>query len=98
MISNIPIIMKMATNKEVLKNLYSIHKKFKKNKNYKIVNIAKCGLNIIKNDRLVKHEDNFIVNSFLPPINSFAYNSIAMAVEGEEEEFFLNHCNGKRKA
>ncbi|MGL4991622.1 MAG: radical SAM/SPASM domain-containing protein [Sarcina sp.] len=98
MISNIPIIMRMGMDKKVLENLYSIHKRFKKNKKYKVINAAKCGLNIIKNDRIVSHEGSFIINSFLPPLNSDAYNSIAMAVDGEEEEFFSNHCNGKRKA
>ena len=96
--SNKMIIMKMGMNKDVLKNFYLIHKKFKENKDYKIANMVKCGLNVIKNDRLVIHEGNFVVNSFLPPINSKAYKSIAMAVPGEGAEFFYNHTTGKRNA
>ncbi|MGL4760803.1 MAG: radical SAM/SPASM domain-containing protein [Sarcina sp.] len=96
--SNIGIIMKMGLNKDALKNCYSIHKKFKVNQNYKLTNMMKCGMNIIKNDRIVIHEGNFVVNSFLPPLNSVAYNSIVMAVPGDGSEFFENHCNGKRSA
>ncbi|MGL5576979.1 MAG: radical SAM/SPASM domain-containing protein [Sarcina sp.] len=96
--NNIGTIIKMGVSKDVLKNFYTIHKKFKVNKNYKLSNMVRCGMNIIKNDRLVIHEGNFIVNSFLPPLNSKAYNSIAMAVPGEGAEFFENHCTGIRKA
>ncbi|WP_297523373.1 radical SAM protein [uncultured Clostridium sp.] len=96
--NNMGIIMRMGMNKDILKNMLSIHKKFKQNKNYKLANVAKCGMNVIKNDRLVIHDGNFIINSFLPPINSKAYNSIAMAVPGDGAEFFYNHTTGKRNA
>lgn len=96
--SNIKMIMKMGTNKDVIKNFYFIHKSFKANKNYKVINMLKCGMNVTKNDRIVEHEGKFIINSFLPPVNSVAYNSIVKAVSGQGEEFFENHCNGKRKA
>lgn len=96
--SNLVPIIKMGFNKNIIKNFYSIHKRFKENKDYKAINMAKCGLNVLKNDRLVIHDGNFIVNSFLPPINSRAYNNIAMAVPGEGKEFFNNHITGKRNA
>ncbi|GAB6169258.1 radical SAM protein [Clostridium carnis] len=98
MINNLFPILKMSTNKNVLHNFYSIHKKLKANKRYRISNVIKCALNVIKNDRIVIHNNNFIINSFLPPLNSNAYKTIAMAVPGNNEDFFDNHISGKRLA
>lgn len=96
--SNIWTIIKMSFNKDVIKNFYYIHKRFKVNKDYKITNMMKCGLNIIKNDRIVNHNGSYVINSFLPPLNSVAYKSIVDAVPGKGEEFFENHTIGKRLA
>lgn len=96
--SNIGIIIKMSCNKDIIKNFYYIHKRFKVSKSYKITNMMKCGLNIIKNDRIVQHNGDYVINSFLPPLNSKAYKSIVDAVPGEGEEFFENHTTGKRLA
>lgn len=96
--SNLIPISKMMFNKSIINTFYTLDKKFKKNKKYKFINMIKGGGNAIKNERLVIHEGKLVVNSFLPPINSEAYNTIAMAVPGEDEEFFDNHVNGKRNA
>lgn len=96
MISNTIPIMKAMLNKDVRRNFFYIHKRFKQSKDYKPINVIKCGMNVIKNDRLAVHNSNFVVNSFLPPLNSIAYKSIVDAVPGENAEFFYNHTIGKR--
>lgn len=96
--SNIGTIIKMSFNKDIIKNFHYIHKRFKVNKDYEITNMIKCGLNIIKNDRIVNHNGNYVINSFLPPLNSEAYKSIVDAVPGTGAEFFGNHTTGKRLA
>ncbi|MCF0148135.1 MAG: radical SAM protein [Clostridium sp.] len=98
MISNTIPIIKAMLNKDVRNNFFYIHKRFKESKNYKPINVIRCGMNVIKNDRLVLHNENFVVNSFLPPLNSKAYKSIVDAVPGENDEFFHSHTTGKRLA
>ena len=98
MISNTIPIMKAMLNKDVRRNFFYIHKRFKQSKDYKPINVIKCGMNVIKNDRIAVHNSNFVVNSFLPPLNSIAYKSIVDAVPGENAEFFYNHTIGKRLA
>lgn len=83
MISNTIPIMKAMLNKDVRRNFFYIHKRFKQSKDYKPINVIKCGMNVIKNDRIAVHNSNFVVNSFLPPLNSIAYKSIVDAVPGE---------------
>ena len=98
MISNTITIIKTMLNNDVRKNFFYIHKRFKESKDYKAINAIRCAMNVIENDRLAIHNGNFIVNSFLPPLNSLAYKSIVDAVPGEGEEFFYNHTSGKRLA
>ncbi len=92
------IILRMGLDKKILSNFLKIHRKFSASPKYKIVNMIKCGLNVIKYDRLVKHESSYILNSFVPPLNSPAFLNIAMNVPGEGADFFENHIRGKRLA
>ncbi|MGI5901079.1 MAG: radical SAM protein, partial [Desulfitobacteriia bacterium] len=92
------ILIQMAFNKEIRKNFFSIHRKFSASPNYRIINMLKCGLNAIKHDRLIKHGEHYILNSFIPPLNSPAFLNIANQVPGRGADFFKNHCQGKRLA
>lgn len=92
------IIIKMVLNPHIIKTFYSLHCRFSKHEDYKIRNMIKCGLNIIKNDRLVMHGRYFLVNSFIPPINSEAFRTIIDKVPGEGRIFFENHTTGIRLA
>ncbi|MDV4151739.1 radical SAM protein [Clostridium sp. AL.422] len=98
MVSNTFPIIKAILNKDVRKNIFHIHNRFKESEEYKPINVIRCGLNVLKNDRLVIHNGDIIVNSFLPPVNSVAFKSIVDAVPGEKSEFFHNHTTGKRLA
>lgn len=98
MISNLIPIIKSLLNKDVRANMIHIHNQFKVSEEYKPINVIRCGMNSIKNDRLIIHNGDFVVNSFLPPLNSKAYKSIVDAVPGEKGEFFHNHTIGKRLA
>ena len=98
MINNSSKVIKSMLNNDVRKNFFYIHKRFKESKDYKPINAIRCAMNVIKNDRLAIHNGDFIVNSFLPPLNSVAYKSIVDAVPGEGEDFFYNHTTGIRLA
>jgi len=92
------IIFQMCWDKKTLSNFLKIHRKFSASPQYSLVNMIKCGLNVIKHDRLIKHDGNYIINSFIPPVNSPAFLHIAMQVPGEGADFFANHIKGKRLA
>lgn len=98
MFMNTLVILNMMLDRKCIKLAWDIHKMFSKNSSYRMKNLIKAGLNVIKNDRIVKHEGMYIVNSFMPPLNSKAYRSILMAVPGEDGEIFTSHTEGKRKA
>lgn len=92
------IICRMLLDKRTLSNFLKIHRKFSASPQYSLKNMIKCGLNIIKHDRLIKHGSNYIINSFIPPLNSPAFLNITMQVPGKGAEFFTNHIKGKRLA
>ena len=92
------IIAKMCFHKQTLSNFLKIHRRFSQSIKYRLRNVIKCGWNIIKHDRLVEHEGNYVINSFIPPLNSPAFLNIAMQVPGDGPEFFENHVLGKRLA
>ncbi|MCX7747784.1 MAG: radical SAM protein [Clostridia bacterium] len=94
---NIPVFLKMGLNKSCIKLAYKIHKLFSANPKYKLRNLIKSGLHVVKNDRIKVHDGMFIVNSFIPPLNSLAFESILMGVSGRGSEFFDHHISGKRK-
>ena len=95
---NKKIIVEMCLNKDIIKTFLSIHQRFKKHPDYKIKNMIKCGLNIIQHDRLIKHDGKYLVNSFIPPINSQAFHSIVDHVPGMGKDFFEHHTLGLRSA
>ena len=92
------MIVKMCCNAQILSNFFKIHKRFSRSKKYRLKNMFKCGRNAVKHDRLVKHQGNYIFNSFLPPLNSPAFLNMAMQVPGEGTDFFENFYKGKRLA
>lgn len=50
--------------------------------------MVKCGLNIIINDHLVQHDGYYLVNSFIPPINTEAFRTVVKMVPGKGKKFF----------
>ncbi|ACL19828.1 radical SAM/SPASM domain-containing protein [Desulfitobacterium hafniense] len=92
------MIARMCLDKGTLANFLEIHRRFSPSPNYRLRNMVKCGLNAIKHDRLIRHEQSYLLNSFIPPLNSPAFLNIALQVPGEGPDFFDNHVQGKRLA
>ena len=88
MFMNTLVLLNMMLDRKCIKLGWDIHKMFSKNSSYRMKNLIKAGLNVIKNDRIVKHEGMYIVNSFIPPLNSEAYRSIVMAVRERVRKFY----------
>lgn len=92
------IIFQIGLDKKTLANFLTIHRKFSASPQYSLINMIKCAWNVIKHDRLIKHDGSYIVNSFIPPLNSPAFLNMAMQVPGDGADFFENHIKGKRLA
>lgn len=92
------MLIRMICDKSVRYNFLSLHNKFKKSPHYKVSNLIRCCKNVIQHDRIIVQDGNYIVNSFFPPLNSYAFYQIAMRVPGEGADFFENHTTGKRLA
>lgn len=92
------MLMRAMGNPKVIRNFWIIISKFRKSREFRLKNLIKCAQNVIKNDRLVMHDKSIVINSFLPPIDSRAFLTIAMQVPGKGEKFFENHVKGIRKA
>lgn len=96
--ANIPVLFQMGLNKKCIKLAHTMHRLFSANRHYRLRNLIKSGLHVIKNDRINVHEGKFVVNSFIPPLNSQAFENILMGVPGRESDFFADHISGKRKS
>ncbi len=92
------IMTKMCFDRGILSNFLKIHLKFSQSPKYRLRNMIKCGFNAIKHDRLSEHDGNYLLNSFIPPLNSPVFLNIALQVPGEGADFFENHIQGKRLA
>lgn len=92
------MIARMCLDKGTLANFLEIHRRFSPSPSYRLKNMVQCGLNAIKHDRLIRHEQSYLLNSFIPPLNSPAFLNIALQVPGEGANFFHNHVQGKRLA
>lgn len=97
-VKTIGSIISMFFNKQAFTNFYTLHKRFQANPDYKLKYLVNCSLNVIKNERIIKHEGKYIVNAFLPPINSKAFETIGVNVPGEGKAFYTNHVKGVRLA
>ncbi|PHV71002.1 radical SAM protein [Sporanaerobium hydrogeniformans] len=90
--------MPMFFSKGAIKNFFYLHQRFKENRDYRLSYLIRCSLNVIKHERIVKHDGKYMINAFLPPVNSEAFFSIAKNVPGEGKEFYTNHVKGMRLA
>lgn len=88
----------MLFNKRVMKNLFEIHKCFKANPQYKFRYLFRASWNMTKHERIIKHNGSYIINSFLPPLNSEAFMSTMKNVQGEGADFYTSHVEGKNLA
>ena len=88
----------MLMNRDVRRTFLELHNRFCKAPNYSVRYLIRCSSNVLANDPIVRHEGHYIVNSFLPPLDTIAFAQIAFQVPGEGEEFYHNHITGRRCA
>ncbi|HOM03221.1 MAG TPA: radical SAM protein [Acetivibrio sp.] len=96
-IINIVTLVKMAVNPSLVKKAWQIHKVLSENKEYKLKNFIGSIHNAFKNERILQHQNTFVISSFIPPINTKAFNSLFDGIPGSGGNVFENLAKGKRK-
>lgn len=86
-IHNIKILSQMMIDKDVLKLFYDIYKINKKDPDYNAINSLKALFIMLKDEKIVKHNDKYILTSFMPPIPSKAFLTNVLAVKNKNTPF-----------
>ena len=61
-------ILPMCLDRMAIKNFYNLHRRFKENKAYKLRYLIDCSYNVIKHERIVKHDRYYICLLYTSPI------------------------------
>lgn len=91
------MLLNMATNLEVVKALHKTYKILSVDKNFGISKFIKMQLTMLKGEKIVKHEDKYIISTFMPPFPSNSFYSNLYAVDGKEN-IFTKQIYAKRTA
>lgn len=95
---NIPVLIKMACNPSLIKKAWQIHGLLSENEEYKLGNLIRSIHYVLRNERILQHQDTFVLSSFIPPINTRAFNSLFEGIPGSGSNLFENLAKGKRKS
>jgi MoaA/NifB/PqqE/SkfB family radical SAM enzyme len=96
-INNLKMIGKMAVDKNVLKSLIDIYNILKEDKAFNLLKYIKMMRGILKGEKIVKHEDKYILSTFFPPFPSPSFIQNTLAVDGSSD-IFTKQINAKRTA
>ncbi|MCG8539060.1 MAG: radical SAM protein [Clostridia bacterium] len=96
-IKNLPILSKMAVDKNVIKSLYEIYNIFKEDENFNLNKYIKMIASFLKGEKVIKFEDKYIISTFIPPFPSKAFIQNAKAVNNPKD-VFTQQIYGKRSA
>lgn len=95
---NVPVLMKMALNPTLVKKVWQIHSMLSKNEEYRFRNLTRSIYHALKNERILQHQNTFVLSSFIPPVNTRAFDSMFEGIPGSGSNLFENLVNGKRKS
>lgn len=68
------MILSMLINKNIRRNFLSLHNQFRKAPKYRLRYLIRCSANVLANEPIVCHESHYVVNSFLPPLDTPAFS------------------------
>ena len=91
------MILRMALDKKVWKELMYIHNLYKIDSRYNILKGLKVAMFILKNEKIVKHEGEYVISTFIPPFCSKAFRTVQTAVV-DNNKVFQNLVLHKRVA
>lgn len=96
-INNLKVMLNMAVNMKVLKSLIEIFNILKADKHFNLVKYIKMMTGILKGEKLVKHQDKYILSTFFPPFPTKSFIQNILAVEGDSN-IFTKQIYAKRTA
>jgi MoaA/NifB/PqqE/SkfB family radical SAM enzyme len=96
-INNLKMMAKMAVDKNVLKSIIDIYNILKEDKAFNLLKYIKMMRGILKGEKIVKHEDKYILSTFFPPFPSPSFIQNTLAVDGTSN-IFTKQINAKRTA
>ncbi len=77
----------MAIDKNVIRNIFDIYNILREDKQFNLLKYIKMMRSFIKGEKLVKHEDKYILSTFLPPFPSKSFVQNVLAVDGSKNIF-----------
>lgn len=86
-INNLIMIGKMAVDKNVLKSLLENYNILKEDKKFNLVKYIKMMVFFLKGEKIVNHEDKYILSTFMPPFPSQSFKQNILAVQGKTNIF-----------
>lgn len=67
---NTKMILSMLTNKTIWRTFYGLHQRFRQSPDYRLRYLVRCSANVLAHDPIVRHEGHYLVNTFLPPLDT----------------------------
>ncbi|SET76059.1 radical SAM additional 4Fe4S-binding SPASM domain-containing protein [Natronincola peptidivorans] len=95
--NKILMLMKMAFDGDVMKGLYRTYNILKEDKNFNMIKFVTMMTNMLKGEKILKHEGQYILSTFMPPFPSESFYTNIMAVK-EPKDIFTQQSFAKRSA
>lgn len=87
----------MAIDKNVIRSIFDIYNILREDKQFNLLKYIKMMRSFIKGEKLVKHEDKYILSTFLPPFPSKSFVQNVLAVH-EPKNIFTKQIYAERTA
>ncbi len=84
---NINMILKMSRDKNVIRAMVDIYRTLKEDRKFSLYKYIKMMLNIVRGEKIVKHQGRYVISTFLPPFPSRAFETNIMAVKRNRDVF-----------
>lgn len=91
-------VFRMCFNKEVWKTLLRFHRICRGDPSYSLWQGVKMVRMILKGEKIARHGDRYVINTFMPPFPSKAFDSYIMGVNDPNHHPFSQHIQAKRSA
>ncbi|WP_160689875.1 radical SAM protein [Clostridium sp. C2-6-12] len=95
--NNFKIISQMAVDKNVLKCLVEVFNILKEDKKFNLLKYIKMMRSILNGEKIVKHQDKYIISTFFPPFPSKSFIQNILSVD-EPINIFTKQIFAKRIA
>ena len=94
-LNKIAMIIKMSFDKNVIKQLFKVYRIYSIDEKFTLKKYLKLIIKMLKGEKIIKHEDKYIISTFMPPIPSNSFISNAIAVD-DIRKVFTKQLNAKR--